>query len=277
MQQHSVSHLEKQVAKSKEMNRTGETGSQSGLKHKCRVTWNFSRKTCPGTRRSSTQSRWWWCHLQGPSACHPSPKRNRQLPCPGTSLHLRNARVLRPVVLEAPWRWLKSVSWTCLPMTTAPPWLWECWPCIPALFVTRASGAQSCLWWSPLDLSVHLGLEILKPYGLFPPILSSLWCWLHVEELLMLAVISHPANLFAEQGTENMSEIHRFMLHCSNHWLFFGFLPSRRAEANASAFTTFWFDSCHGRPRCWLHQWGRFGKTWKHAQEVLRLNMCDND
>ena len=27
---------------------------------------------------------------------------NRQLPCPGTSLHSRNARVLRPVVLEAP-------------------------------------------------------------------------------------------------------------------------------------------------------------------------------
>ena len=120
--------------------------------HKCRGTWKFSRKTCPGTWRSSTQSRWWWCHLQGPSACHPSPKRNRQLPCLGTSLHSRNARVSRPVVLEAPWRWLKSVSWTCLPMTIAPPWLWECWPCIPALFVTRASGAQSCLWWSPLDL-----------------------------------------------------------------------------------------------------------------------------
>ena len=61
------------------------------------------------------------------------------------------------------------------------------------------------------------GPETLKPCGLFPPILSSLWCWLHVEERLMLAVISHPANLFAEQGTENMSEIYRFMLHCSNH------------------------------------------------------------
>ena len=76
---------------------------------------------------------------------------------------------------------------------------------------------ESCGFISEFEGHCFAGLEILKPYGLFPPILSSLWCWLHVEERLMLAVISHPANLFAEQGTENMSEIHRCMLHCSNH------------------------------------------------------------
>ena len=212
------------------------------LVHKCRVTWN-SRKTNPGTWTSWTQSRWWLFQVQGPSVCRPSPTQNQRPRC-RTSLHWRNFQVLQPVGLELPWRLPRHLPKIWHPVTIPPPWLWELWQCTRELFVTRALAAQSCLWWSLWDLSMSLKCIALL-----------------VWKRLMLAVISHPTGLFAEQGTKNMSRTHTCMPHCSNHWQFSGFLPSRRAQANAFAFTTFWLDPCHGRPRCGLHHWGRFGKT----------------
>ena len=81
----------------------------------------------------------------------------------------------------------------------------------------------------------------------------------------MLAVISHPTGLFAEQGTKNMSRTHTCMPHCSNHWLFAGFLPSRTSQADPFA-----FNKIEGKRSSLSHLLARFvpGQTSMRAASV---------
>ena len=53
---------------------------------------------------------------------------------------------------------------------------------------------------------------------------------------MAMAYTTRNTSLFAEHGTTNMSAAHRCMPHCSNHWLFAGFLPSRTSQADPFAF-----------------------------------------
>ena len=82
---------------------------------------------------------------------------------------------------------------------------------------------------------------------------------------MAMAYTTRKTSLFAEHGTTNMSTAHRCMPHCSNHWLFAGFLPSRTSQADPFA-----FNKIEGKRSSLSHLLARFvpWQTWMRAASV---------